>query len=149
MMELTYKIIMENDLQNLNAWKFAITQIQAELETLDAEYASIKATNFDKMPAGSGENVQEEKLVSVIARKDQKESELKFNRMRVADLERLLDQLDDDERRIIERMVVSKEKNATADLSEETGYEIAQLYRIKNRVLMKMARLRHGASFHP
>ena len=149
MRELTYKSILENDLMKLNKWKFAILQIQSELETLDAEYAAIKATNYDKMPAGSGDNLQEEKLVTAIAQKDQKEAELKLNQMRVADLERLLGQLTDDERRIIERMVINQEKYAADSLSDELGYERTQLYRLKNRALMHLAQLRHGAAYQP
>ena len=149
MRELTYKSILENDLMKLNKWRFAVVQIQSELETLDAEYAAIKATNYDKMPGGSGDNFQEEKLVTAIALKDQKEAELKLNKMRVDDLERLLSQLTDDERRIIERMVINKEKYATDSLQQELGYEQAQIYRIKNRALMHLAQLRHGAAYQP
>ena len=149
MRELTYKAIIENDLMKLNSWKFSILQIQSELETINAEYAAIKATNYDKMPSGSGDNLQEEKLVTAIARKDQKEAELKLNRMRVADMERLLEQLTDDERRILERMVINKEKYATDGLQEELGYERTQIYNIKNRALMHLAQLRHGAAYQP
>lgn len=149
MRELTYKSIIENDLMKLSKWKFAIIQLQSEIETLDAEYASVKATNFDKMPGGSGENYQEEKLVTVIALRDKKEADLKLNKMRVADLERLIEQLTDDERRVLERMVINKEKYATDSLQEELGVESAQIYRIKNRALMHLAQLRHGAAYQP
>ena len=149
MRELTYKSIMENDLMKLNKWKFAVVQLTSELETIEAEYAAIKATNYDKMPTGSGENTQEEKLVTAIALKDQKEAELKLNKMRVADMERLLNQLPDDERRVIDRMVVNQEKYALEALSEELGYERTQLYRIKARALMHLAQLRHGAAYQP
>ena len=149
MRELTYKSILENDLMKLNKWKFAIIQIQSELETLEAEYAAIKATSYDKMPNGSGDNFQEEKLITAIAQKDQKEAELRLNKMRVADLERLLAQLTDDERRILERMVINKEKYATDSLQEELGYERTQIYNMKNRALMHLAQLRHGAAYQP
>lgn len=149
MKEITYKSIMENDLMKLNKWKFAVFQLQSELETLDAEYAAIKATDYDKMPGGSGDNQQEEKLVTAIARKDQKQAELKLNKMRVADMERLLEQLNDDERRVIDRIVINHEKYAVANLCEELGYESAQIYRIKNRALMHLTQMRHGAAYQP
>lgn len=149
MREITYKSIMENDLMKLQKWRFAIIQLQSEIETLNAEYASIKATDYDKMPSGSGENYQEEKLVTVIALKDKKEADLKLNRLRVADLERLLSQLDDDERRVLDRTVINKEKYAVESLQEELDCESAQIYRIKNRALMKLTQLRHGAAYQP
>ena len=148
MREVTYKIIIENELRSLNAWKFAITQCETELETMTAEYSAIKATSYDKMPVGSGENLQEEKLITAIAKKDQKEAELKLNKRKVADIERLIEQLPDDERRVIERMVINQEKYALDSLCEELNCEQAQVYRIRSRAIRNMAKLRHGAAYH-
>ena len=148
MREITYKSLMENDLMKLNKWRFTINQIESELETLNAEYAAIKATNYDKMPSGSGDNIQEEKLVTVIARKDQKEAELKFNKMRVADLERLVQQLPDEERHIIERNVINKDMTLEG-LAEEMNYSFRSVINKKNSALMLLAQLRHGAAYQP
>lgn len=148
MREITYRDMMIRDLANLNRWKFAISQAVEELETLNAEFAAIKATDYDKMPAGSGENAQEEKLITAIAKKDQKEAELAFNRRRVADIERLLAQLPDEERLAIEMTIISKDQpidNVAADL----GYEVRNVYRLRNNGLKRLCHLRHGASYQP
>lgn len=145
----TYRDMLINDLSVVKDCRFSIIQIQSEIETLDSEYASIKATNYDKMPVGSGENLQEEKLVTVIAKKDQKLAELDMNKRFIADMERLLEQLPDDERRVIERMIVNNDKYAAADLSDELGYESAQIYRIRNKALMRLSVLRHGVAYQP
>ena len=144
-----YKKWLIDDLQGLDRMRFAITQMQQELETIEAEYAAIKATNYDKMPTGSGDNLQEEKLLTAIAKKDELTANLLYTQKHVADMERLLAQLPDDERRIIERTVIGKEKYATASLAEELGYEQAHIYRLKNRALMHLAQLRHGAAYQP
>ena len=68
---MNYKKWLVEDLQNLERQRFAITQLKEELETVVAEYDAIKATNYDKMPSGSGTNVQEEKLLTAIAKKDE------------------------------------------------------------------------------
>ena len=149
MREITYKDIMCRDLQNLNRWKFAIIQQESELETLELEFTAIKATNYDKMPGGSGDNVQEEKLITAIAKKDELEANITWNKKRVEDLERLLDQLPDDERRIIERTVINSEKYAADSLAEELGYERTQIWRIKNKALARLTQLRHGAAYQP
>ena len=149
MRELTYRDIIIRDFSALNRWKFALMQQQEELETIDLEFSAIKATNYDKMPTGSGENTQEEKLVTAIAKKDALLANLEFNRRRVADLERLLDQLPDDERLVIERTVINGEKYATDALAEELGYERTQIWRIKNKALAHLCQLRHGAAYQP
>lgn len=149
MRDLTYKEIIIRDLSQLNHWKFAALQAEEELETLEAEFTAIKATNFDKMPGGSGDNAQEEKLVTAIAKRDQRKAELALNKRRIADIERLLTQLPDDERLVVDKMLISQEKYAADRLIDELGYERTQIYRIKNKALMHLAQLRYGAAYRP
>lgn len=149
MREITYKDMMIRDLSQLKRWKFAVMQESEELETLELEYATIKATNYDKMPGGSGENIQEEKLITVIAKKDQLAAELALNHRRIADMERLLEQLPDDERQVIDRMIINNEKYAADTLSQELGYETRQIYNKRNAALAHLVSLRHGAAYRP
>lgn len=146
---ISYKKWLIDDLQSLERMRFAIAQLREELETVEAEYAAIKATNYDKMPSGSGDNLQEEKLLTAIAKKDELTANLRYTEKHVADLDRLLQQLPDDERQIIERTVIRQEKYAADSLADELGYERAHVYRLKNRALMHLAQLRHGASYQP
>lgn len=144
--EITYKQLMIIDLQKMRDWRFSVTQMQEELATLEQEYATIKVTNYDKMPSGSGDNTQEEKMLSAIAKRDQKQAELDLTKRRIADLERLLDQLNDHERLIIQRMVIDRGR---ADaLAEELHCEVRQVYNRKNAALAHLVRLRHGAAYH-
>lgn len=149
MREITHRDMLKNDLAKLNRWKFSISQMTSELETMQAEYASIKATNFDKMPSGSGDNAQEEKLITVIARKDELTAKLRFTERKVADLERLLAQLPDDERRIIDCMEVGRESHAADRLADELGYESRQIFRKRNSALNHLCQLRYGAAYQP
>lgn len=144
---MNYKKWLIEDLQNLSRQKFAIVQLQEELETVEAEYAAIKATNYDKMPSGKGTNVQEEKLLTAIAKKDELSANLEYTRRHVADMERLLTALPDDERLIIERMVLSNEKYAADMLADELGYERRQIYNKRNQALTHLAQMRHGTAY--
>ena len=146
---MNYRKWLIEDLQNLERDKFAILQAKEELITLEAEHTAIKATNFDKMPSGSGDNIQEEKLLTVIAKKEERRANLEHTSRHVQDMERLLNQLPDDERRIIERAVIRQEKYASDSLAEELGYERTQIWRLKNKALNHLARLRYGSSYQP
>ena len=147
--DITYKDMLIDDLQHLNRWRYSIEQASEELLTLDAEYTAIKATNYDKMPSGSGGNPQEEKLITVIARKDELTAKLRFTERKVADLERLLAQLPDDERRIVDCMEVNRESKAADRLAEELGYESRQIFRKRNSALNHLCQLRYGAAYQP
>ena len=149
MREITLRDLVVNDLQRLNRWKFSVVQMESELETLTAEYASIKATNFNKMPSESGGNLQEEKLITAIAKKDELTAKLEFTRKKVADLERLLDQLTDDERIIVERMVINQERRAADNLADELGYEPRQIFNKRTAALAHLCQLRYGAAYQP
>lgn len=146
---VNYRKWLIEDLQNLEKDRFAIRQATEELATLEAEFTAIKATNFDKMPKGSGDNVQEEKLLTILAKKYELEKTLIATEKHVADLERLLSQLDGDERKVIDRTVIHKERNATKNLADELGYEQTQIWRYKNKALNHLARLRFGAMYRP
>ena len=144
---MNYRKWLIEDLQRLESDRFALSHIAAELETVKAEHAAIKATNYDQMPSGSGTNTQEEKMLTALAKKDELEANLEATRRRVESMDALLAALPADERRVIERMYIAKESHATERLSEELGYEIAQIYRIKNKALTNLAQLRHGAGY--
>lgn len=144
---MNYKKWLIEDLQLLERQRFSIEQMKSELETLEAEYSAIKVTNYNKMPSGSGDNIQEEKLLTNIAKRDELSANLKATTLHVEDMDRLLSQLPDDERRIIQRMFVKREKYAADNLASELGYETAHIYRLKNQALTHLAQLRHGKGY--
>lgn len=146
MREITFKQMMMNDLQHIRDWQFALSQMTEELETLQAEYATIKATDYDKMPGGSGDNVQEEKLLSAIAKRDQKQYELNLTRRRLADLERLLEQLSEEERDVIQKAVI--ENQLYEQIAADLHCTVRQVYNRKRDALAHLVRLRHGAAYH-
>jgi DNA-directed RNA polymerase specialized sigma subunit len=147
MREITYRDLLVNDLQKMRSWEFAVDQMTEELRTLDEEYATIKATDYDKMPRGSGENIQEEKIITAISKRDQKRHELELTMLRLADMSRLLDQLNDEERWIIQKTVI--ERKSFDIVSQELHCDISTISRKRNAALNKLCQLRHGAVYQP
>ena len=147
---MDYKKWLTEDLRDLERLRFSVTQMENELETLDAEETAIRATDYDKIPGGSGSNTQEDRLLTSIAKRDELRANLEATRRRVADLDRLVSGLDnDDELRVVQVMFLSGERNAVSRLIEELGYEAAQIYRLKDRALKHLAQMRYGAGFRP
>lgn len=142
---MNYKKWLIEDLQNLERWRFSILQQTEELTTIEAEMTAIKATDYDKIPGGG--DVQKDRLLTAVAKKDELTANLELTRRKVNDLERLLSELPDDERLIIDRMFVHREKYAAENLGAELGYEAAHIYRLKNQALVHLATARHGAGF--
>lgn len=144
---LNYKQWMQDDLRDLERLRFSIGQMESELKTIAAETAAIRATSYDKLPGSKGVNVQEERLLNAMARKEELTANLRATRRRVADLDRLLMALPREELRVVQVMLISGEKGAVERLSEELGYESAQIYRLKDRAIANLAQLRWGVGF--
>ena len=144
---MNYKKWLVEDLQLLERQRFSIGQMKSELATLEAEYSAIKVTNYNKMPSGSGDNIQEEKLLTNIAKRDELSANLKATTLHVEDMDRLLSQLNDTERAIVQRMFVKREKYAADNLANDLGYETARIYQLKNQALTHLAQLRHGKGY--
>jgi len=147
--KMNYKKWIIDDLQDLEKCEFALVQMQSELHTLETEFTAIKATNYDKIPIHSGENTQEEKLLTAIAKKAELEANLKATSLHVDDMYRILKMLPDDERRILERMFIHREKYAADNLAAELCYDTSKIYRLKNAALTHFAQLRFGTGYRP
>lgn len=144
---MNYRKWLIEDLQNLDRQRASIENMKEQLAALEAEYSAIKVTNYNKMPSGSGDNVQEEKLLTNIAKRDEIEANLRATVLHVEYMDKLIAQLTETESRIVQRMFVKREKYAADNLATELGYETAQIYRLKNQALTHLAQLRHGKGY--
>jgi len=145
----TYKDWLIEDLRSLERNRGAIEQMMFELQTIEAEFASIKATNYDKMPTASGVNIAEERMLTAIAKKTELEADLKATSLHVEDMDRLLRTLPDDELLVVKRMLVNRERGAVENLMGELNVEKSQIYRIRDRALLHLAKSRYGQGFKP
>lgn len=148
-MQLNRELVL-NDLRRLNSDRFAINQLQSELETLELEFSAIKATSYDKIPSGSSNgNSQRDNLENTIAKKQHIEKSLAATKAHVADMERLLSQLQPIDRKIIERLEVARGSYSTETVAEEIGLEVRQTLNRKRDAIEKLIQLRFGQGYQP
>lgn len=147
--EISCREWLQRDLERLPYDRYSIEHQKAELEELEAEYTAIKATNYDKMPTGNGDNTQEEKLLSAIAKKTKLMAWIQATEQHVANMEALLAALNEEDRLIIERTVINRNKNAEEDVAEEIGIERRQVFNRKNNILHLLCQMRFGQGYQP
>ena len=138
-----------NDLRQLNTDRFAVTQLKAEIQTLELEYGAIKATSYDKIPAGGNGNSQQDKLELNIAKRQELTASLKATESHVNDMERLLDQLNPEDRKLIEKLEVGRGSYTAEAVAEEIGLEVRQVHNRKKNAIDKLSRLRFGQGYRP
>ena len=133
------------DLKNLEAKRSSLEHMREEIATLRLEESAIKATDYDRVNVqNSGENHQEDKLITNIAKRTELEQNLEVTTRQVEQLDALLSQLGKDERMILERMYIRRERNAAESLAVSLGYEVRRIYQKKDDALRNMARRRFG-----
>ena len=147
--EISCREWLQRDLERLPYDRYSLQHLQNELDELEAEYTAIKATNYDKMPTGSGDNTQEEKLLSAIAKKTKLEAWIEATQMHINNMEVLLAELDSEDKLIVERTIINRKKNAEDDVAEEIGIERRQVYNRKNAILHRLCQMRFGQGYQP
>lgn len=139
---------MIDDLKRLQTARFAIKQQTAELETLELEFTAIKATNYNKLPSGSGDNTQRDKLELNIAKRQELTACKSATERHVADMERLLAQLSDEERDLLERTYI-KHSRTVEQIAEEEGVTSRQIYNRQRDATNRLLELRFGQGYAP
>lgn len=132
------------DLKNLEAKRSSLTHMQEEIQTLKLEETAIKATDYDKISVSGGENHQEDKLITNIAKREELEANYVITLRQVEELDSLLSELNKDEQLILERMFIKRERNAAESLAVTLNYEVRRIYQKKDEALRNMARRRFG-----
>lgn len=132
------------DLRTLEAKRSSLEHMAEEIETLKLEAEAIKATDYDKINVSGGGNSQEDKLITNIAKRQELEWNLVVTKEQVDQLDSLLSELSKDERMILERMYIRRERNAAESLAVSLNYEVRQVYRKKDDALRDLARRRFG-----
>ena len=133
---MNYRKWLIEDLRDLETLRFACGQLREELETCRREIAAIRG--------GPKNREREEWLLDARARMDDTEANLNATERHVADMDRLLGGLPEDERAVVLGMYVRAENGAVGRLCEQLHVETAQVYRIKDRAIDRLAKMRYG-----
>lgn len=133
------------DLRTLEARRSSLSHMKEEIETLRLEADAIKATNYDRVTvSGGGGNAQEDKLIANIAKRQELEANLRVVERQVMELDDLLAELNSEDRLIIEKLYIKRERNAAAIIADTLGYDVSRVYQKKNEALLQIARRRFG-----
>ena len=137
-----------SDLAKLQTDRKAVNNLEAELRSLEMEFKALKATAYDKIPSGSGGNSQQEKMELNLAKREEIIVCLNATRSHVHHMELLLDQLDHDDRDLIDAMVIKHSKTAE-QMAEILGIDPRQVYNRKRTAIDNLLRLRFGKGYRP
>lgn len=131
-----------DDLEAIENCRKALDNIPAQIKTLELKKDTLKATTYDKDVVDGGVNHAEDAMIVVLQKQDELAKNYKATQAFIKEQERLLGDLDDDERTVLENMYVSRVP--IEDIKDRLHIEQSQVYNIRNRAFKHLAQLRFG-----
>lgn len=134
-----------DDLEKHNLRQLSINNLQARIAELEADFGRLQAVRFDSVAVQGYKTSLEERLVNIIAEKDDLKERLKRTKNKRKRVEKALYALTESERKILEKFYIER---ASADermaLCEEFGVERSELYRQKDEALARLDFILYG-----
>ena len=131
-------------LRSLENERRALVNIPERIRMLEMDFGAIRAATTDGDPVSGGTNRREEMLLENIAERDELKRNLAVTRREVRQIEGALDTLSREERAVIEKFYIDRPPDHISRLCEELHIEKAQIYRIKDRAMIHLARQLFG-----
>lgn len=141
-----YKSEVIADLRELSQFRYFVDHAQEDIDFINASLDYAKSTRTDAMPISGGTNGRDERTTNLIFRKDCIELRRQLVTMRIERVEGALNELLPNEKRVVQCCYIDNISCAIERLSDELGYEQAQIYRIQDAALVKLARMLYGCA---
>lgn len=135
---MDYKAVMIDILRQHRLREAALANTKAMILDKEAEIRSIKGANPEREPVRRSGNGQEDKLLNLIVERDTLRGVYKINKAYVDQVQRGLNALDDEERRIISAFFIDRKAGVSTDICEMLNCEKSEAYRRRDAALRKI-----------
>ena len=132
-------------LKNYEAHREALENIPKELQRLESVYTGIRSSVGSTAVSGGGGS-REDTMLSNIIHRDELKRRLKEARLWVAQVDKALAVLDDEERLVLDRFYIHRAKGNVGELCERLNVEQATVYRKRDSALRRFTIALYGVT---
>ena len=133
-------------LKNYEAHKQALECLPKEIRRLESSFAGIRSATTDGTPISGGGNTREDSMLSNIVHRDELKRRLKEARLWVAQVDKALAVLDDEERLVLDRFYIHRAKGAVEALCESLNLEKSAVYDRRDKALRHFTLALYGVT---
>lgn len=134
----------EDDLKDYEAKKKSLENIPDQIRELEEKLTSIRSQTADSVSVkGGGGNRDDAYLNNIVAR-DRLSANLEDNRRFVSRVSNALSILNEDEKELLRRFCMNRERGAAYTMAEEKHVDHKTIYRWKDAALEKFATAMYG-----
>ena len=133
-------------LKNYEAHREALENIPKEIKRLESVYSSIRSATTDGAPVSGGGNTREDSMLSNIVHRGELKRRLREARLWVAQVDKALAVLDDEEQLVLDRFYIHRAKGNVGELCERLNVEQATVYRKRDSALRRFTIALYGVT---
>lgn len=132
---MDWKRVAKEDLRELPYLEHCIESHKAQLAALEADYVSIKANVTSRSPVQGGASKMEDGMIANIMRRDRLNLNYDAAKKRYDLIVAALELLTDEQRMILDRFYVHRQRNHIDRLCDELNIERSEIYRRQDAAL--------------
>lgn len=133
-------------LRRYDAMNTALKNIPEELERLEYNARGIKASRFDRVPVKGGISTREDALLTNMVQRQELEWSMQQAKLWLSTTDRALSALSSEDRLVLHRMYISRERGGVDRLCGELGCEQSTIYRRRDKALYRFTLALYGFS---
>lgn len=122
-------------LKNYEAHKQALENIPREIKRLESAYTGLRSASTENAPVSGGGGTREDCALSNIVLRDELKRRLKEARLWVAQVDKALAVLDDEERLVLDRFYIHRTKDSVGELCDRLNLEKTAVYDRREKAL--------------
>jgi len=142
---MDWKRMAIEELKQYSWRKESLSNIPERIKQINTEMARIKSATTDGTPVKGGGNHREDRLIELIMTKGELEENLVIAKRRIRLIEKGLNGISEQERKILELFYINRQRDCATRLSEDLGYEKRHIYNLKDAALRKYVLSMYGA----
>ncbi len=143
---MNWKREAADKLKNYEAHKQALECLPKEIKRLESAYIGIRSATTDGTPVSGGGNTREDSMLSNIVHRDELKRRLKEARLWVAQVDKALAVLDDEERLVLDLFYIHRAKGSVGELCERLHMEKSAVYDRRDKALRHFTLALYGVT---
>lgn len=140
---MDYRVLAQEELKSLPMLASASANTAIELEEIKMKLRFVKNNKDIQTEPRKGAQAGDERMLALKSQKDELQLRLRETRLRLNRIDRALDVLSEEERRLLTECYVIRE-NTPEDIMEVIGVEKSSFYRMRGEALERFTRAMFG-----
>lgn len=143
---MDWKTFAIEKLKDYEAKRQALENIPLQIAEIESTMSGIRSARVDEVPSRGEGSKYEDRLLSLIVQKDELQRCLERARLWVSIVDHAMAVLDQDERKVLDRLYIAGDRGAVGKLADECFVDVRTIHRWKDKALRRFTIALYGGT---